>query len=524
MATKPSSKPFWATTGDKTEPSGSKKATGWLKLEKPAYQFFNWLFNTINEFIDYLSGNAQYNIIVGGDSDERDYATMAAYIADSPAAGDRILIKADEVLTATLIIPADIEVTQLKGNKFTLATNFSPIIQLGNNVKIKGELRIENSDTGTIAKGLSFNGDSSHCDNLIIENKSTGTITDAFYIEATKSRNQIQGESINSGAGAITNPFTDNSGVVTNNVAIRNATRVIKRDIHYHNGTEAPLLYVLATGAADAYIVTFTPAIKAYFVSLELNFKIGAGDTNTGASTLNVNSLGVKNIKMQDGTDPKAGTLRDGEIVRVRYDGTNFILLERPDRRDEYVVDTGSADAYAVAPAPAYTAYFAGMQVIFKADNTNTGASTLNVNSLGAKTIKKNFNADLVAGDILAGQAVEVVYDGTNFQFISTPTTSEQQLVKAWISFDGTGTIAINDSFNVFGITDNGGVGDYTVTWDTDFANTDYAYAFGAGVSDDRRYCGASVKAVGSLRVVVRNEVGTLFDTSDICVIALGDQ
>lgn len=221
MAEKPSSKPLWATTGDKTEPAGSKKATGWLRLEKPPYQFMNWLFNTIGEFIDYLSGNVQYNIIVGGDSDERDYATMAAYIADSPSAGDRVLIKGNEVLTATLIIPDGIEITMLKSNKFALATNFSPIIQLGDNIKIKGELRVENSDTGTIAKGFSFSGDNSHSDNLIIENKDTGTITSAFYIEAGSEGNYSQCRSINSGAGAITNDLTDNSANDENHVTVK---------------------------------------------------------------------------------------------------------------------------------------------------------------------------------------------------------------------------------------------------------------------------------------------------------------
>jgi len=45
------------------------------------------------------------------------------------------------------------------------------------------------------------------------------------------------------------------------------------------------------------------------------------------------------------------------------------------------------------------------------------------VDSLGAVTIKKENDADLVAGDIKAGMKVEVVYDGTNFQLLS-PTVN----------------------------------------------------------------------------------------------------
>jgi len=84
-----------------------------------------------------------------------------------------------------------------------------------------------------------------------------------------------------------------------------------------------------------------------------------------------------------------------------------------------YVADTGAADAYAITLAPAITAYAAGQQFTFKAVNANTGASTLNVNSLGAKNILKNNDVALASGDIEASQIVTVVYDGTSFQMTS---------------------------------------------------------------------------------------------------------
>jgi hypothetical protein len=60
------------------------------------------------------------------------------------------------------------------------------------------------------------------------------------------------------------------------------------------------------------------------------------------------------------------------------------------------------------------------MVVNFSAQTLNTGAATLNVNGLGAKTIKKFGTAnDLATGDILANQIVTVIYDGTNFQMTS---------------------------------------------------------------------------------------------------------
>jgi hypothetical protein len=84
-----------------------------------------------------------------------------------------------------------------------------------------------------------------------------------------------------------------------------------------------------------------------------------------------------------------------------------------------YAADGGSTDTYAITLSPAPAAYQTGMLVIFKANTINTGAATLNVNSLGAKTIKKWYNQDLADGDIKANQIVACVYDGTNFQLLS---------------------------------------------------------------------------------------------------------
>jgi hypothetical protein len=97
---------------------------------------------------------------------------------------------------------------------------------------------------------------------------------------------------------------------------------------------------------------------------------------------------------------------------------------------NQYAVDTGAANAYVIAPNPAITAYTVGQIFTFIAANTNTAASTVNINNIGAITIKKSATADLIAGDILAGAVIVIEYDGTNFQMIAntqlTPATNIQ--------------------------------------------------------------------------------------------------
>jgi hypothetical protein len=53
---------------------------------------------------------------------------------------------------------------------------------------------------------------------------------------------------------------------------------------------------------------------------------------------------------------------------------------------------------------------------------------------------------------------------------------------KAWVNFNGTGTVAIRASFNVTSITDNG-TGNYTVNFTTAFADASYSCV--TGIKDD---------------------------------------
>jgi len=82
---------------------------------------------------------------------------------------------------------------------------------------------------------------------------------------------------------------------------------------------------------------------------------------------------------------------------------------------------TGSGTNTIVATmAPAITAYVAGQTFRIKmAAGANTGATTLNLNSVGAKNITKRGTTALAAGDIPASMMFEVAYDGTQFQLIN---------------------------------------------------------------------------------------------------------
>lgn len=94
-----------------------------------------------------------------------------------------------------------------------------------------------------------------------------------------------------------------------------------------------------------------------------------------------------------------------------------------------YAADAGANDTYAITLTDAPSAYVTGQEFSFKANTANTGAATLNVNALGAKTIVKGVNTTLSDNDILAGQHVKVRYDGTNMVMMSPVSTNPSPII-----------------------------------------------------------------------------------------------
>jgi len=117
-----------------------------------------------------------------------------------------------------------------------------------------------------------------------------------------------------------------------------------------------------------------------------------------------------------------------------------MIAREFKDRNGS-LSSTGSANAYVLAANATLTAYAQGDEFTFKANFANTSAATLNVDSVGAKTIKKAHDQDLVTGDIESGALVRVVYDGTNFQLMS-PTGYDPASAVASTAADAVSTAA----------------------------------------------------------------------------------
>jgi hypothetical protein len=91
------------------------------------------------------------------------------------------------------------------------------------------------------------------------------------------------------------------------------------------------------------------------------------------------------------------------------------------------------------------------------------------------------------------------------------------QLCRAWVNFNGTGTVAIRAAYNVSSITDNGGSGgDYTVNFTT--AMPDENYSVQGSLQYARLIFGIQTIAAGSVRVTSFDEGSSYLDAAIVCL------
>lgn len=89
-----------------------------------------------------------------------------------------------------------------------------------------------------------------------------------------------------------------------------------------------------------------------------------------------------------------------------------------------YCVDSGTTDTYVCGVSPALTTYTEGMVLYLVPATSNTDEATLNVDSLGAKSILTIDGAALTTGDIDQDQPNPLFYDGTNFRILREPAAA----------------------------------------------------------------------------------------------------
>jgi len=118
--------------------------------------------------------------------------------------------------------------------------------------------------------------------------------------------------------------------------------------------------------------------------------------------------------------------LKSSTYVQIgTYDGIPSI--NDPTTANTLITVAGT-NALTGLATPTLVGYAAGAQYSFVAQNTNTSAVTIDIDTLGVKAVTKAGSVDLAPGDIIAGAMYQITYDGTRFQLINL-TSAFQLLV-----------------------------------------------------------------------------------------------
>lgn len=122
----------------------------------------------------------------------------------------------------------------------------------------------------------------------------------------------------------------------------------------------------------------------------------------------------------------------------------------------QFFTSTGSAgspDNYIATFTPPNVQLVAGQVFIMEASFTNTGAAQVTVDSIvGGKPIRKEYNQPLAAGEIVAGQMVTMIYDGTNFQ-VTSQLTQISEHGRQIITTAGTADFTVPDNVKQITVT-----------------------------------------------------------------------
>lgn len=146
-------------------------------------------------------------------------------------------------------------------------------------------------------------------------------------------------------------------------------------------------------------------------------------------------------------------------------------------------------------------------------------------------TITINGSGTITGASTLATTVASPTFTTPNInsaQFATVSGTAPIYACRAWVNFNGTGTVAIRGSGNVSSITDNG-TGDYTINFTTAMSDANYSYT-GCGSIRDASSNNVMITVGGdrdvaptssALRIntIYNNSgVNTSIDSGEVCV------
>lgn len=190
-------------------------------------------------------------------------------------------------------------------------------------------------------------------------------------------------------------------------------------------GSGSGIPYGTGGGTAQAQTVTTTPNITSLTTGTFVTWLPIAANT-AAAPTLAAGTTAATAITKCGTVALVPGDLLSTVWAVAQYDGTEWVLqnpVQFGCSEGGLPTTGGTANAPTLTVAPAITAYSAGMVFNFTNGAANTGATTIAVSGLAAKSITKCGTTALVANDLTVAATAVILYDGTEFQLLNPQAT-----------------------------------------------------------------------------------------------------
>lgn len=117
---------------------------------------------------------------------------------------------------------------------------------------------------------------------------------------------------------------------------------------------------------------------------------------------------------------------------------------------------------------------------------------------------------------------IKSLTSGTPPSIKDSAGTETGQFCRAWVNFNGTGTVAIRDSFNVSSITDNG-TGDYTINFTNALPTANYSVGSILQQAGIVSVSNTASPTTSTFRTQVTDTAGNPADRSTVCLTFFGD-
>lgn len=185
----------------------------------------------------------------------------------------------------------------------------------------------------------------------------------------------------------------------------------------------------MTSGTAPAYLGVLPATTPAVTLTAGLRARAQFHASTANAATLNLNGLGAKNIKQYDATGAKVpAIIVTNQLADVEYDGTDWVILD-PLPVSLMAVTSGTSTAYTASVNPAPTALYSGLRVMIIPHAASTGACTLALNGLAAKSIKQVDTTGAKVDPVLfLTHRTDLMFDGTDWLLLNPVAASKSEM------------------------------------------------------------------------------------------------